>query len=81
MISGTVYGVALNDREQLQRNASAFREPPYGHPPERPVLYIKSRNCVIGDGGRIPIPPDLSEVEIAATLGLLIGRDARRVSS
>jgi 5-oxopent-3-ene-1,2,5-tricarboxylate decarboxylase/2-hydroxyhepta-2,4-diene-1,7-dioate isomerase len=80
MIAGTVYGVALNDREQQRRLAAAFREPPYGKAPQRPVLYIKPRNCVVGSGGSVPLPPDLGQVEISATLGLLIGRDARRVT-
>jgi 5-oxopent-3-ene-1,2,5-tricarboxylate decarboxylase/2-hydroxyhepta-2,4-diene-1,7-dioate isomerase len=80
MIAGTVYGVALNDREQYQRLAAAFREPPYGKAPQRPVLYIKPRNCVVGSGSSVPLPPDLGQVEISATLGLLIGRDACRVT-
>jgi 5-oxopent-3-ene-1,2,5-tricarboxylate decarboxylase/2-hydroxyhepta-2,4-diene-1,7-dioate isomerase len=79
MIAGTVYGVALNDREQYQRLLAAFREPPYGKAPQRPVLYIKPRNCVAESCGNVYLPPDLGSVEIAATLGLLIGRDARRV--
>ena len=80
MIAGTVYGVALNDREQQQRLAAAFREPPYGKAPQRPVLYIKPRNCVVGSGGSVFLPPDLEQVEMSATLGLLIGRDACRVA-
>jgi 5-oxopent-3-ene-1,2,5-tricarboxylate decarboxylase / 2-hydroxyhepta-2,4-diene-1,7-dioate isomerase len=80
MIAGTVYGVALNDREQHKRLAIAFEGPPYGKPPQRPVLYIKPRNCVAGNASRIPLSLDLTQVEIAATLGLLIGRDASRVT-
>jgi 5-oxopent-3-ene-1,2,5-tricarboxylate decarboxylase/2-hydroxyhepta-2,4-diene-1,7-dioate isomerase len=78
-VAGTIYGVALNDREQPIGLAATFESPPYGKPPQRPVLYIKPRNCVAGDGCKIPLPPDLGQVEIAATLGLLIGRDARRI--
>jgi 5-oxopent-3-ene-1,2,5-tricarboxylate decarboxylase/2-hydroxyhepta-2,4-diene-1,7-dioate isomerase len=80
MIAGTAYGVALNDREQRMRLAAAFEGPPYGNPPQRPVLYIKPRNCLAGSASRIPLAPDLTQVEVAATLGLLIGRDARRVT-
>jgi 5-oxopent-3-ene-1,2,5-tricarboxylate decarboxylase/2-hydroxyhepta-2,4-diene-1,7-dioate isomerase len=81
MIAGTIYGVALNDREQHARLATMFEEPPYKKPPQRPVLYIKPRNCLTGDGSRITLSPDLTQVEVAATLGLLLGRDARRVTS
>ena len=81
MIAGTIYGVALNDREQHARLATVFEEPPYKKPPQRPVLYIKPRNCLTGDGSRIPLSPDLTQVEVAATLGLLLGRDARRVTA
>lgn len=78
MIAGTIYGVALNDREQHRKLAAAFLEPPYKSPPRKPVLYIKPRTCLMGEAGVIPMPPDLEEVEIAATLGLLIGRDSYR---
>jgi 5-oxopent-3-ene-1,2,5-tricarboxylate decarboxylase/2-hydroxyhepta-2,4-diene-1,7-dioate isomerase len=80
MIAGTVYGVALNDREQHQCLAATFRELPYGKAPQRPVLYIKPRNCFVGSGSSVLLSPDLGPVEISATLGLLIGRDACRIA-
>ena len=80
MIAGTIYGVVLNDREQHRRLAAAFLEPPYKAPPQKPVLYIKSRNCLTTSGGEVMLSPDLTQVEAAATLGLLIGRDAHRVT-
>jgi 5-oxopent-3-ene-1,2,5-tricarboxylate decarboxylase/2-hydroxyhepta-2,4-diene-1,7-dioate isomerase len=79
MIAGTIYGAALNDRAQREKFAALFEGPPYGKPPQRPVLYIKPHNCLAGDG--IPVPPDLAQLEIAATLGLLIGRDAGHVTA
>ena len=79
MIAGTIYGAALNDREEYAQLAAAFDAPPYNKPPHRPVLYIKPRNCLIGDTGIIPLPPDLACVEAAPSLALLIGRDAARV--
>ena len=81
MIVGTIYGVALNDREHHAQLAAAFQKPPYVKPPERPVLYIKPRNCLDGESGIIPLPRDLMTVDAASTLGLLIGRDASRVTS
>jgi 5-oxopent-3-ene-1,2,5-tricarboxylate decarboxylase/2-hydroxyhepta-2,4-diene-1,7-dioate isomerase len=81
MIAGTIYGVVLNDREQREQLAVLFEAPPYKAPPQRPVLYIKSRNCIATGGGTVLLPPDLTQVEAAPTLGLLIGRDARRVTA
>jgi 5-oxopent-3-ene-1,2,5-tricarboxylate decarboxylase/2-hydroxyhepta-2,4-diene-1,7-dioate isomerase len=80
MIAGTIYGAALNDRDQVASLASAFEKPPYNKPPQQVVLYIKPRNCLMGDGGVIPLPSDWACVEAAPTLGLLIGRDTSRVA-
>jgi 5-oxopent-3-ene-1,2,5-tricarboxylate decarboxylase/2-hydroxyhepta-2,4-diene-1,7-dioate isomerase len=79
MIAGTIYGAALNDRDQVASLAAAFEKPPHNTPPRRPVLYIKPRNCLMGDSGVIPLPSDWACVEAGPTLGLLIGRDASRV--
>jgi 5-oxopent-3-ene-1,2,5-tricarboxylate decarboxylase/2-hydroxyhepta-2,4-diene-1,7-dioate isomerase len=81
MIAGTIYGAALNDREEYAQLAAALEAPPYNKPPHRPVLYIKPRNCLMGDAGIIPLPSDLAHVEAAPSLALLIGRDAARVSA
>lgn len=81
MISGTIYGTILNDREQLDELAGAFQEPPYKAPPKRPVLYLKTRNCLVPDKGCVAIPAGLARVEVAATLGLLIARNACRVTT
>lgn len=81
MIAGTLYGAVLNDRPQRDAFAALFNAPPYQAPPQKPVLYIKSRNCLNANGGTVFIPPDMVEVEAAPTLGLLIGRDAKRVTA
>lgn len=81
MISGTVYGAILNDREERKLLEGAFGEPPYKAPPRRPVLYIKTRNCLLSNNACVPVPADLARVEAAATLGLLFTRDARRVAA
>ena len=81
MISGTIYGVVLNDRRQVADLASQFNAPPYKAPPRQPILYIKSRNCLATDGSGVALPGDLRSAEAAATVGLLIGRDARDVSA
>jgi len=80
MIAGNIYGVVLNDRPQLAQMAGDFAMPPYKKPPEAPVLYIKTRNCQASNGSNVMLDADLAQVEVAATLGLLFGRAATKVS-
>ena len=75
MISGTAYGVILNDQRQRERLGSALEEAPYKKPPVAPVLYIKPRNCFASSGSTVAVPAGLDAVEVAATLGLLFRRD------
>jgi 5-oxopent-3-ene-1,2,5-tricarboxylate decarboxylase/2-hydroxyhepta-2,4-diene-1,7-dioate isomerase len=79
MLAGTVYGVILNDRDECARLAEAFAVPPYKAPPEAPVVYIKPRNCFARSGAEVFIGDE--DVEVAATFGLLIGRDAVRTAA
>lgn len=71
MIVGTTYGVALNDREQLDALAPTFGESPYGAAPSAPVLYVKPRNCIAADGARITLDDDVADVAIGATIALV----------
>lgn len=75
----TVYGVALNDHATLQRMEAAFHEPPYRAPPKAPVLYIKPRNTHAANGATVCVPADPGEVQVNATVGLVLGRPATRV--
>ena len=76
MSGGSVFGVALNTRAEVGRLAAAFAQPPYGRPPSAPVLYMKSRNCLLPSSGEVVLDPDLAQVEIGATMGLILGREA-----
>ena len=73
---GMVYGVILNDRPTLDGLGPALSEPPYGAPPKAPILYIKPYNTHAGNGATVRLPRGAERVEVAATLGLVIGRDA-----
>lgn len=78
-LSGTVYGALLNHRSALEALGDAVNGKPYLKPPRAPVLYVKPRNTLSGDGDTVPVPPDAPELEVGATLGLVIGRTACRV--
>ncbi len=77
-VTGTVYGIALNDKAQRDRLAATFAEPPYKAPPKAPVLYIKPRNCLRYCGAPTPVPAELSALKVAATVALLFERDLTR---
>ena len=75
--AGNIYGVALNDREQVEALASSFSDKPYGAPPQAPVVYMKPGVCA--DGGPVRLPQGTTLVA-SPTLALLFARDTARVS-
>ncbi|WP_158590519.1 fumarylacetoacetate hydrolase family protein [Noviherbaspirillum cavernae] len=78
-ISGTVYGVVLNDRASLNSIGAALEDAPYKGAPKAPVMYIKPRNTLTGSGAVVQLPAGADAVEIGATVGILIGRPAARL--
>jgi 5-oxopent-3-ene-1,2,5-tricarboxylate decarboxylase/2-hydroxyhepta-2,4-diene-1,7-dioate isomerase len=80
-LSGNVYGALLNQRGALAALGAAASQPPYRAPPRAPVLYIKPRNTLNGPGGAVAVPADAPELEVGATLGVVIGRTACRVAA
>ena len=76
----TVYGTLLNHRDALASLGEAVDAPPYKAAPKAPILYIKPRNTWLGAHEAIVVPAGVLELEIGATLGLVIGRAACRVS-
>ena len=77
---GTVYGILLNHADALAAFGDAAHAAPYKAPPRAPVLYIKPRNTWVGPGESVVVPAGIEELEIGATLGLVIGRAACRVA-
>ncbi|HZY17335.1 MAG TPA: fumarylacetoacetate hydrolase family protein [Ramlibacter sp.] len=71
--SGTVYGTLLNFRREVEALAPRMHEPPYRAPPAAPVLYVKTANTFSGDGAAIALPAHAPEVEVGATVGLVLG--------
>ena len=79
-LSGNVYGALLNHRAALDALGDAVHRPPYKAPPQAPVLYVKPRNTLAGPGATVVVPADAAELELGATLGIVIGRTACRVA-
>ncbi|CAM5779861.1 fumarylacetoacetate hydrolase family protein [Ottowia pentelensis] len=67
---GTAYGTLLNFRREWDLWAPRMSEAPYKAAPRAPVLYVKTANCFAPAGAAVPVT---GEVELGATLGLVIG--------
>jgi len=78
--TGTIFGVALNDRRLLAQWLDEFNQPPYQTPPQKPVLFIKTPNTLNCDGGQV-VQPRGERLQPGPTLGVVIGRDASRVKA
>jgi 5-oxopent-3-ene-1,2,5-tricarboxylate decarboxylase/2-hydroxyhepta-2,4-diene-1,7-dioate isomerase len=78
---GTVYGTLLNHRDALAALGDQVNAAPYKAPPKAPILYIKPRNTVVGHRVPVVVPADATELEMGATLGVVIGRTASRVAA
>ncbi|MFK2827277.1 fumarylacetoacetate hydrolase family protein, partial [Bacillus sp. B190/17] len=79
-VSGTIYGTLLNYKGALEALGESVNEAPYKAAPKAPILYIKPVNTISSHGQPIPLPEGVSELEIGAALGVVIGRTATRVS-
>lgn len=79
-VAGTVYGTLLNDRAALAALGDAVHTAPYKAPPQAPVLYVKPRNTLAGHRAQVVVPDDTG-VQVGASLGIVIGRTAARVSA
>jgi 5-oxopent-3-ene-1,2,5-tricarboxylate decarboxylase / 2-hydroxyhepta-2,4-diene-1,7-dioate isomerase len=77
---GTVYGTLLNHREALAALGDQVNAAPYKAPPKAPILYIKPRNTWAQSGDTVVVPSDTHGLQMGATLGLIIGRTACKVS-
>ncbi len=81
MTPRAVYVAALNRAGILADLGDALHREPYLRPPVAPILHLKPANTWIGPGDPIPCPPGVSHLRIGGTIGLVIGRTARRVSA
>jgi len=73
--TGTVYGTLLNFRAEVEALAPQMAQPPYKAPPKAPVLYVKTANTWSPHGSAIALPASVPEVEIGASIGMVIGAE------
>ncbi len=78
---GTVYGTLLNHREALAALGDQVNVAPYKAPPKAPILYIKPRNTWAQSGDPVVVPADAPALQMGATLGVVIGNTACKVSA
>ncbi len=80
-LSGTVVGALLNDPAQLAALGEAVHAPPHKAPPRAPVLEVKPRHTLAGDGAAVELPAGEAALEAGASLGIVIGTTACRVGA
>ncbi|CAB3969106.1 2-hydroxyhepta-2,4-diene-1,7-dioate isomerase [Burkholderia cenocepacia] len=76
---GTVYGALLNERAALDALGDAVNAPPYGRPPQAPILYIKPANTHASDGAAVVVPAGVDALEIGASVAVVFARRVTRV--
>ena len=76
----TVVGCLLNFQGAWKAMEPAMHQDPHFKPPQHAVLYLKPTNTFRGPGDAIVLPPGVDEVEVGATLGVVIGAPASRVT-
>ncbi|MDM0107290.1 fumarylacetoacetate hydrolase family protein [Variovorax sp. J22R24] len=73
--TGTVYGVLLNFRAEVEALAPQMSQAPYKAPPKAPVLFVKTANTWSPHGSAITVPANVDAVEVGATIAMVIGAD------
>ncbi len=79
-LTGRVYGALLNHAPQLAALGDAVNQPPHKAPPRAPVLQVKPRNTLVGQGAAVVVPAGVAALEVGATLAVVMGSTARRVA-
>lgn len=75
----TVLGPLLNFRGAWLVMEPAMQREPHFKPPQHIVLYLKPANTWGCSGDDVVLPEGVDEVEVGATLGVVIGASASRV--
>lgn len=75
--TGTVYGTLLNFRREWDLWSPRMMQDPHKAAPQAPVLYVKTANTFCPAGQDLVLQDGVIEVDIGATLGLVIGSDGQ----
>ena len=78
---GTVYGTLLNFRREWDLWSARMTQDPHKAEPKAPVLYVKTANTFCPAGQDLLLQDGVSEVDIGATLGLVMGAQAQVVGA
>jgi 5-oxopent-3-ene-1,2,5-tricarboxylate decarboxylase/2-hydroxyhepta-2,4-diene-1,7-dioate isomerase len=70
---GTVYGTLLNFRCEWDLWSPRMTQDPHKAAPQAPVLYVKTANTFSPAGQSLALQDGVTEVDIGATLGLVVG--------
>jgi 5-oxopent-3-ene-1,2,5-tricarboxylate decarboxylase/2-hydroxyhepta-2,4-diene-1,7-dioate isomerase len=74
---GTVYGTLLNFRREWDLWTPRMAQDPHKATPQAPVLYVKTANTFSPAGQDLLLQDGVTEVDIGATLGLVMGGNAQ----
>ena len=81
MPPGTVYGTLLNFRREWDLWSERMTQDPHKAAPKAPVLYVKTANTFCPAGQDLVLQDGVAEVDMGATLGLVIGSQAQVVGA
>jgi 5-oxopent-3-ene-1,2,5-tricarboxylate decarboxylase/2-hydroxyhepta-2,4-diene-1,7-dioate isomerase len=74
---GTVYGTLLNFRREWDLWTPRMSQDPHKAAPQAPVLYVKTANTFSPAGQDLLLQDGITEVDVGATLGLVMGGDGQ----
>lgn len=78
---GTVYGTLLNFRREWDLWSARMTQDPHKAAPKAPVLYVKTANTFCPTGQDLLLQDGVAEVDIGATLSLVMGEQAQVVGA
>lgn len=79
-LSGNVYCSLLNHEPLLTALGDAVHQAPYKAPPKEPVLAVRPRNTLVGDGDPVSVPAAYPRLATGASLAIVIGHSACNIS-
>lgn len=80
-LSGVVVGAAIQDPRLLAALGHGVEAAPYRGAPRAPVLYVKPPHTLGGGGVAAALPAGDEAMEVAATVGLVLGGTASHVNA